>query len=87
MKLHSLHLSWSEKCVISATNIENQDTTFWITDTKLYVPVVSLSTQDNAKLCEQLKSGFKRIDWNKYIPKSSTERPNQHLDFLIDRSF
>ena len=63
----TLDLNWSENCVIVATNIANQDTTFSITDTKLYVPVVTLSTQDNAKLLEQLKSGFKRtINWNKY---------------------
>ena len=53
-----------------------------ITDTKLYVPVATLSTQDNAKLLEQLKSGFKgTISWNKFQPKVSTERPNQYLDF------
>ena len=50
-----------------ATDIANQDATFTITDTKLYVPVVTLSTQDNTKLIEQLKSGFKgTIIWNKY---------------------
>ena len=39
-----------------------------MTDTKLYVPVVTLSTQDNAKLLQQLKSGFKRVaDCNKYL--------------------
>ena len=42
-----------------ASNV-NQEPTFLITDTKLYVPVVTLSTQDNAKLLEELKSGFKR---------------------------
>ena len=50
-------LTWSEDCVISSTNGE---TKFKITDTKLSVPVVTLSTQDNAKLLQQLKSGFKR---------------------------
>ena len=41
--------------------------TFKITDTKLYVPVATLSKEDNTKLLEQLKSGFKRtIRWNKY---------------------
>ena len=70
-----------------ATNVVDKDTTFSISDTKLYVPVVTLSTQDNAKLLEQLKSGFKRtISWNKYQPKASTERPNQYSDFLIDPS-
>ena len=59
-----------EKRVITATNVINQGTTFSITDIKLYVPVVTLSTQDNAKLLEQLKPGFKRtINWNKYQSK------------------
>ena len=71
-----------------ATDVENQGATFSITDTKLYVPVVTLSTQDNAKLLEQLKSGFKRtINWNKYQSKKSIERQNQYLDYLIDPSF
>ena len=43
-------LNWSENCVVVATNAATQATTFSITDTKLYVPVVTLSTQDNAKL-------------------------------------
>ena len=56
----TLDLNWSENCVIVATNLAAQVTTFSITDTKLYVPVIILSTQDNPKLLEQLKSGFKR---------------------------
>ena len=47
-------LNWSEKYIMVATNIANQGAIFSITDTKLYVPVVTLSTQDNAKLLEQL---------------------------------
>ena len=61
---------------------------FAITETKLYVPVVTLSTQDNAKLLQQLKSGFKRtITWNKY--ESSTKRfvQNRYLNYLINPSF
>ena len=58
-----------------------------MTDTKLYVPVVTLSTQNNAKLFEQLKSGLKKIIWNKYQPKVSTEISNQYLDFLTETSF
>ena len=55
-------------------NNPDQDTAFSITDTKIYIPVVTLSTQDNAKLLDQLKSGFKRtINWNKYHTKVSTE--------------
>ena len=65
-----------------------QATTFAITDTKLYVSVVTLSTQVNVKRFKQLESSFKRIiNWNKYQSKVSTERPNQHLDYLIDPSF
>ena len=87
----SLDLNWSGNCVIVDTNVAAQGTTFSITDTKLHVPVAtssSLSTQDNAKLLEQLKSGFERtFNWNKYQPKVSTERINQYLDFLNDPSF
>ena len=76
-------LNWSKKQVIVANNPDQA--TFLITDTKLYVPVVTLSTQDNAKLLEQLKSGFKRTtDWNKYQSKKSIEIPNKYLDQLID---
>ena len=60
----SLFLTWSSTCVITNSTGEGR---FTITDTKLYVPVVTLSTQDNAKLLQQLKSGFKRIiNWSKY---------------------
>ena len=57
----NLILIWSANCVIVYTYIAYQGATFEITETKLYVPVVTLSTQDNAKLLQQLKSGFKRI--------------------------
>ena len=67
----------------------NQAKTLAITDTKLHVPVVTLSTQDNAKLLQQLKSGFKRtIKWNKYQSKTTAQNtPNQYLDYLTDLSF
>ena len=52
-------------------------TTFAITDTKLYVPVITLSTKDKAKLLQQLKSGFKRtINWNKYQSKLTIQALN-----------
>ena len=61
----NLILTWSSICVI--TNSTGAGT-FEITDTKLYVPVVTLSTPENTKLLQQLKSGFKRvINWNKYL--------------------
>ena len=56
---------------------DTKATTVAIKDTKLYVPVVILSTQDNAKLLHQLKSGFKRkINWNKYQSKVTVQVPN-----------
>ena len=80
-------LNWSENWIIMVSNA-NQGTKFSITNTKLYVPVVTLSTQDNAKLLEQLKPGFKRtVNSNKYQSKKSAERQNQNLDYLIDSSF
>ena len=84
----NLILSWSDRCFIIDDPIDNREPTFTTTDTKLYVPVVSLSIQDNAKLLEQLKSGFKRtINWNKYEPKVTSEQQNQYLDFLTNPSF
>ena len=60
----NLILTWSNIFVLSN---DAKATTFAITDTKPYVPVETLSTQDNAKLLQQLKSGIKRtIIWNKY---------------------
>ena len=70
----NLILTWSEKCVLSN---DTKATTFAITDTKLYAPVVTLSTQDNAKLLQQLK----------YQLKVSIQALNPYLDFLIDPSF
>ena len=76
--------NWSENCVMMVTNVEAQTTTSSITDAKLYFPVVILSTQDNTKLLEELKSGFKRkISSNKYEPKISAEWINQYLAFLM----
>ena len=70
----NLNLNCSENCVIVSTSVADQGTTFSITDTRLYVPVLTLSTQDNAKLLKQLKSSFKRtINWNGYQSKVSAE--------------
>ena len=66
----NLILTWSSSCVLNSTNIPNQAAIFEITHTKLYVPVVTLSTQENTKFLQQLNSGFKRvINWNKYLSK------------------
>ena len=81
-------LTWSTNCVIASTNIANQNATFEITDTKLYVPVVTLSTQDNSKLLQQLKSGFKRIiSWNKYLSKPELLAQTPNLNHLVEPTF
>ena len=62
-----LILTWSANYVTVSNAVANRSATFAISDTKLYIPVVTLSTQDNVKLLHQLKSSFKRIiNWNKY---------------------
>ena len=63
----NLILIWSSTCVITNSTGAGR---FAITDTRLYVPVVTLSTKENTKLLQQIKSGFKRvINWNKYLSK------------------
>ena len=73
-----LQLKWCRNCILVAGAAANQNPHFEITDTKLYVLVVTLSTQDNKKLLRQLESGFKRtINRNKYIPKATTQVQKQ----------
>ena len=84
----NLILTWSSTCVIITTNIINQNATFGITDTKLYVPVVTLSTQENTKFLQQLKSGFKRvINRDKYLSKPELLVQSPNLNHLIEPSF
>ena len=79
----NLILTWSANCVIVYTNVTNQGATFVTTETNHYVPAVTLSTQGNAKLLSQLKSGFKRaISWNKYLLKPELLRQNPNLNHL-----
>ena len=84
----NLILTWSSSCALIATVNPNQNVTFAITDTKLYVPVVTLSTQENTKFLQQLKSGFKRvINWNKYLSKPELLAQNPNLNHLVEPSF
>ena len=73
----------------AVTAVDNRiGATFKITDTKLYVPVVTLSTEDDNKLLEQLKTGFKRtINWIKYRSKMSNQAKINNLNCLIDTTF
>ena len=81
----NLILTWSKDCVITNSTGEGK---FAITETKLYVPVVTLLTKDNAKLLQQLKSGFKKtVSWNKYESSIKTFAQNTYLNYLINPSF
>ena len=81
----NLILTWSKDCVITNSTGEGK---FAITETKLYVPVVTLSTKDNEKLLQQLKSGFKKsINWNKYESRIKTFAQNRYLNYLINPIF
>ena len=80
-----LILTWSNTCVITNSTGEGK---FAITEIKLYVPVVTLSTEDNAKLLQQLKSNFKRkINCNEYESSIKTFSQNRYLNYLINPSF
>ena len=81
----NLILTWSSTCVVTNSNSAGA---FAITDTKLYVPVVTLSTQENTKFLQQLKSGFKIvINSNKYLSKPELLAQNPNLNHLIEPSF
>ena len=96
----SLALTWSKSCALTSKaareanpNVDppvetiNAPTnaTYKITDTKLYVPVLTLSAENDNKLLEQLKTGFKRtIKWNKYRFEMSNQTENNNLNYLTD---
>ena len=92
-----LILTWSKNCVLADMTVDADadsaivapsGSTFKITDTKLYVPVVILSKENDTKLLEQLKSGFKRtIKWNKYTSQMTAQPQNNNLNYLIDPTF
>ena len=69
-------------CFIIYNNVANRVSKFTITETNVYVPVVTLSTQDNVKLLPKLNSGFKRtISWNKYLSKPELLPQNPNLNY------
>ena len=95
-----LELKWNKNCIITSLEQRQVDAgppivngtttaaTLAINDCKLYVPVVTLSKDDEIKLLTNLKSGFTReIIWNKYISQMTTEAINNSLNILIDPTF
>ena len=97
----SLQLKWNKICVITSLKERQVDAgppvvrdgaptgaSLAINDCKLYIPVVTLSKDDEIKLLTNLKSGFTReIEWNKYRSQVSTEVINNNLNILIDPTF
>ena len=97
----SLKLKWDKNCVITSLEERQVDAgppvvrdnfpigaTLAINDCKLYIPVVTLSKDDEIKLLTNLKSGFKReMIWNKYRSQMTTEAINNNLNILIDPTF
>ena len=86
-----LLLKWIENCILSSSG---SATTFKITDTKLYVPIVTLKTEDNTKLSELLINGFKRsIYWNKYkvihniLVQIATANDEKYMRELLNLSY
>ena len=86
-----LILTWTKNCVLADMTVANNPSNgleFQITDTKLYVPVVTLSNETDIKLLEKLKSGFKRtIKWNKYRSQMTIQNNKNNLSYLIDPTF
>ena len=93
-----LELKWNKNCIITSqqigVNLDGGNTaastgaTLAIDDCKLYVPVVTLSKDDEIKLLTNLKLGFKReIIWNKYRSQMTTEAAFNNLNILIDPTF
>ena len=81
----NLGLTWSRDGAITNSIGEGKCE---IAETKLYVPVRTLSTQDNAKLLQQLKSGLKRtINWNEYESSVKTFAQDRYLNYIINPSF
>ena len=84
-------LTWSINWVLADITVANNPPTgleFQIKDTKLYVPVVTLSKENDIKLLEKLKSGFKKtIKWNKYRSQMTIQPQNNNLNYLIDPTF
>ena len=88
-----LSLNWIEDCVLTTANNANK-ATFKTTDAKLYVPIATLSIEDNAKLSKLLGKGFQRsIYWNKYrvidnrVVEIADNNEEKYIRELLDSSY
>ena len=95
----SFHLNWIENSVLTTAPINASATgadsaTFKITDARLYVPVVTLSIEDNTKLSKLLNEGFRRpVYWNEYkridnkVVKIAVANREKLIRELLDSSY
>ena len=78
-------LNLSNICLLIEEDDHITDASFTTTSTKIYVPVATLSINNNIKLLEDIKQGFKRtISWNKYRSEITVQSKTKYLDYLID---
>ena len=90
-----LKLTWTKYCILSAAGTDNADGNndddniiFTIKDTKLYIPIVTLSAKDNQKLSKLLSKGFERsVYWNKYKTKSDNKNTTNKFRFFLESNF
>ena len=84
-----LKLIWTKHCVLSAAgNNDDNNIVFTIKDTKLYVPVVTLSARDNQKLSKLLSKGFERsVYWNENKTKSGNKNATNEYGYFLESNF
>ena len=95
----ALKLKWTKYCVLSTAGADNVDGSdddnangnniiFTVKDTKLYVPVVTLSARDNPKLSKLLSKGFERsVYWNEYKTKSENKNTKSEYRYFLKSNF
>ena len=86
-----LKLRWAKHCVLASAGVENNnadsDIIFTIKDTKLYVPVVTLSAKNNQKLSKRLSKGFERsLYWNEYKIKSENKKTTNDYRYFLNQT-
>ena len=87
-----LKLKWTKYCVLFAAGVDNTNANpnfiFTVKDTKLYVPVVTLSARDNQKLSKLLSKRFeKSIYWNEYKTKNENKNTTIEYRYFLESNF
>ena len=83
-----LDMKWTRNCLLMEEDDSITGASFTITSTKIYVPIVTFSMNNNIKFLENIKQGFKRtISWNRYRSEIIAQLKNKNLDYLMDPTF